>query len=142
MSQKDGGYDELEAHTGRVPRPSRPGAAVERTRTFDAPQLEKAVRESRAEVVIDELTALPKSPADMAETAEGDQKLRVEGGGNRYNTQGPRTVVRVWKAYEFALLAHGSYVHPEQWSRGGCKPLPQAIATLAGFIGEREGGAR
>ena len=58
------------------------GAAVVRASAFDAPDLEKALRESKAEVVIDELTALPKSPADMAEAAEGDRKLRVEGGGN------------------------------------------------------------
>ena len=35
-----------------------------------------------AEVVIDELTALPKSPADMAAAAAGDRRLRLEGGGN------------------------------------------------------------
>jgi nucleoside-diphosphate-sugar epimerase len=58
------------------------GAAVVRVSAFDAPGLEKAVRESKAEVVIDELTALPKSPADMAAAADGDRKLRVEGGGN------------------------------------------------------------
>jgi nucleoside-diphosphate-sugar epimerase len=58
------------------------GATVVRASAFDAPGLEKALRESKAEVVIDELTALPKSPADMAEAAEGDRKLRVEGGGN------------------------------------------------------------
>src|SRR3954470_16603605 len=58
------------------------GAAVARVSAFDAPGLEKALRESRAEVVIDELTALPKSPADMAAAAAGDRRLRLEGGGN------------------------------------------------------------
>jgi nucleoside-diphosphate-sugar epimerase len=58
------------------------GAAVARVSAFDAPGLERALRESKAEVVIDELTALPKSPADMAAAAEGDRRLRLEGGGH------------------------------------------------------------
>src|SRR5262245_52384918 len=58
------------------------GAAASRVSAFDAPGLEQALRESKAEVVIDELTALPKSPADMAAAAEGDRRLRLEGGGN------------------------------------------------------------
>ena len=58
------------------------GAAVARVSAFDARGLEEALRRSRAEVVIDELTALPKSPSEMAEAAPGDRKLRLEGGGN------------------------------------------------------------
>ena len=58
------------------------GAAVARVSAFDATRLEEALRRSRAEVVIDELTALPKSPSEMAEAAPGDRKLRLEGGGN------------------------------------------------------------
>ena len=40
------------------------------------------MRLSGAEVVIDELTALPRDPSEMAAAAEGDRKLRLEGGGN------------------------------------------------------------
>ena len=58
------------------------GAAASRVSAFDAPGLEQALRESEAEVVVDELTALPKSPADMDAAAEGDRRLRLEGGGN------------------------------------------------------------
>ena len=58
------------------------GAAVARVSAFDAPALERALRESRAEVVIDELTALPRHPSEMAAAAAGDRKLRLEGGGN------------------------------------------------------------
>src|SRR5262249_29894841 len=58
------------------------GAAVVRGSAFEAPGLERALRESEAEVVVDELTALPKSPADMAAAAAGDRRLRLEGGGN------------------------------------------------------------
>ena len=49
---------------------------------FDAAAVEHALRDARAEVVIDELTALPKDPSEMAEAAPRDQKLRLEGGGN------------------------------------------------------------
>src|SRR5262245_27536814 len=58
------------------------GAAASRVSAFDAPRLEQALRESKADVVVDELTAQPKSPADMAAAAEGDRRLRLEGGGN------------------------------------------------------------
>src|SRR4051812_12610589 len=60
------------------------GAAVARVSAFDAAGLEEALRRSRAEVVIDELTALPRvpSPPAMAEAAPGDRALRLEGGGN------------------------------------------------------------
>src|SRR5262245_46897167 len=58
------------------------GAAVARVSAFDAARLEEALRGSRAEVVIDELTALPRSPSEMDEAAAGDRKLRLEGGGN------------------------------------------------------------
>lgn len=58
------------------------GAAVARVSAFDAPGLAEALRESRAEVVIDELTALPRSQSEMAAAAAGDRKLRLEGGGN------------------------------------------------------------
>jgi nucleoside-diphosphate-sugar epimerase len=58
------------------------GAAVARVSAFDAAAVEQALRDARAEVVIDELTSLPKDPSEMAAAAPGDRKLRIEGGGN------------------------------------------------------------
>jgi nucleoside-diphosphate-sugar epimerase len=58
------------------------GAAVARASAFDAAAVERALRDARAEVVIDELTSLPKDPTTMAAAAPGDRKLRIEGGGN------------------------------------------------------------
>ncbi len=49
---------------------------------LDAMAVEDALRHSRPEVVIDELTSLPKEPSDMPKYAAGDRKLRIEGGGN------------------------------------------------------------
>jgi uncharacterized protein YbjT (DUF2867 family) len=58
------------------------GAAVTRVSAFDAAAVEQALRDARAEVVIDELTSLPQDPSAMAAAAPGDRKLRIEGGGN------------------------------------------------------------
>jgi nucleoside-diphosphate-sugar epimerase len=58
------------------------GAAVARVSAFDAVAVEQALRDARAEVVIDELTSLPQDSSKMAAAASGDRKLRVEGGGN------------------------------------------------------------
>ncbi|QJW99160.1 NAD-dependent epimerase/dehydratase family protein [Frigoriglobus tundricola] len=60
------------------------GAAVAHVSAFDAEGVGAALRRSKAEVVIDQLTALPKNPADMPDAAPGDRKLRLEGGGNLY----------------------------------------------------------
>ncbi len=51
---------------------------------FDAPAVEAALRRSKADVVIDELTSLPKAQSDMPKYAAGDRKLRIEGGGNLF----------------------------------------------------------
>ena len=58
------------------------GAEVARVSAFDGDAVEQALRRSRAEIVIDQLTSLPKDPSEMAAAAPGDRKLRLEGGGN------------------------------------------------------------
>jgi len=62
------------------------GATAAVVDAFDASALESALRQSQAEVVIDELTALPKNPRDMPSYQAGDRKLRLEGGGNLHRT--------------------------------------------------------
>ncbi|MBN9160522.1 MAG: dTDP-4-dehydrorhamnose reductase [Myxococcales bacterium 68-20] len=58
------------------------GAAAELVNAFDAAAVEAAVRRSKAEVVIDQLTALPKHPSELPAASPGDRQLRLEGGGN------------------------------------------------------------
>jgi nucleoside-diphosphate-sugar epimerase len=58
------------------------GATPVIVNAFDAAAVERALRKAKAEIVIDELTALPAHPKDMAAAAEGNRKLRIEGGGN------------------------------------------------------------
>jgi 2-alkyl-3-oxoalkanoate reductase len=74
MTHSDSGAEALE----------EAGATVARVSAFDVPALEEALRRSSAEVVIDELTALPKDPSDLAAAGPGDRKLRIEGGGNLF----------------------------------------------------------
>jgi nucleoside-diphosphate-sugar epimerase len=58
------------------------GATAVQVSAFDGPAVEQTLRRSQAEVVIDQLTALPKHPSELAAAAAGDRKLRLEGGGN------------------------------------------------------------
>jgi nucleoside-diphosphate-sugar epimerase len=60
------------------------GAAVAQVSALDEAGVQDALWRSSAEVVIDELTALPRHPSQMAEAAAGDRKLRLEGGGNLF----------------------------------------------------------
>ena len=64
------------------------GAEVARVSAFDGDAVEQALRQSRAEIVIDQLTSLPKDPSEMAAAAPGDRKLRLEGGGNLHRAAG------------------------------------------------------
>jgi nucleoside-diphosphate-sugar epimerase len=74
MTQTEAGANPLKAQ----------GAEAVIANAFDAAAVEAALRQSKAETVIDELTALPKNPADLPKAAPGDAKLRLEGGGNLY----------------------------------------------------------
>jgi nucleoside-diphosphate-sugar epimerase len=58
------------------------GAEAAIVDAFDAAAVEAALRRSKAEVVIDELTSLPKEQGDMPKYAAADRRLRIEGGGN------------------------------------------------------------
>ena len=44
--------------------------------------VKRVLRDSHAEVVIDELTAIPRTPSELPAQAHVDQKLRIEGGNN------------------------------------------------------------
>jgi len=85
------------------------GATAVQVSAFDAPAVERALRDSGAEVVIDELTSLPKDPSDMATAAPGDRKLRLEGGGNLHRAAQASGVRRyIQQASGFFLKAsHG-----------------------------------
>lgn len=60
------------------------GASAAIVDAFDAAAVEAALKQSKAEAVIDELTSLPKELSDMPKYAAGDARLRLEGGGNLF----------------------------------------------------------
>jgi nucleoside-diphosphate-sugar epimerase len=60
------------------------GAKVADVDAFDAAAVEQALSRAGAEIVIDQLTSLPKDPAQMAAAVVGDRRLRLEGGGHLY----------------------------------------------------------
>ena len=61
---------------------TKQGVHVAQVSAFDATAVEQALRQSQAEIVIDQLTSLPKNPAEIAAAKPGDRELRIEGGGN------------------------------------------------------------
>jgi nucleoside-diphosphate-sugar epimerase len=58
------------------------GASAVVANVFDRSELEEALRQSEPEVVIDELTSLPRDPSQFPTAFPIDRKLRLEGGGN------------------------------------------------------------
>ena len=68
---------------------AEPGAEVARVSAFDSDAVDQALRQPRAEIIIDQLTSLPKDPSEMAAAARGDRKLRLEG-GNLHRVAGAR----------------------------------------------------
>jgi len=100
------------------------GASVAQISAFDAPAVEQALRQCQAEVVIDELTALPKDPGQMAAAAPGDRKLRLEGGGNLYRAARANGVRR------YLQQASGFFLQPGNGLADESEGL--AIAGTAG----------
>jgi nucleoside-diphosphate-sugar epimerase len=112
------------------------GAAVAQASAFDAPAVERALQESRAEVVIDELTALPRHPSAMAAAAAGDRKLRLEGGGNLYRAARACGVRRYLQQSSGFFLKPGSGLADE--SEGMAVDASPRVAASARTYAELE----
>jgi hypothetical protein len=54
-------------------------AAVAVVSAFDESGLRQVLQQSKTEVVINQLTALPSDPSQIAAAIQGDRKLRLEG---------------------------------------------------------------
>ena len=72
----------LTQSTAGATRLREQGAQASIANALDAQALNDAVRSTSPEIVINQLTSLPKNPADMPKAAAGDARLRLEGGGN------------------------------------------------------------
>ena len=111
------------------------GAAVARVGAFDAPGLEQALRESEAEVVVDELTDLPKSPAERSAAAAGDRRLRLEGGGNLLSAarrSGVRRYVQQASGF-FLRPGHGLGDESEGLAVNASPRVAESARTYAGL---------
>jgi nucleoside-diphosphate-sugar epimerase len=60
------------------------GAEPVQVDAFDRGAVRAALARAEPAVVIDQLTSLPRSPADLAKALPADRKLRLEGGGNLF----------------------------------------------------------
>ena len=84
------------------------GASAVIADALDATAIETALRESQAEVVIDQLTSLPKDQTEMPKYAAGDSRLRLEGGGNLFRAAVVTGVKRyLQQSSGFFLTAQG-----------------------------------
>ena len=66
---------------GGARRLSEMGAGIAQVSAFDAAAVEQALRNAQAEVVIDELTSLPKDPSELA--ARCPRRSETEDRGRR-----------------------------------------------------------
>jgi nucleoside-diphosphate-sugar epimerase len=112
------------------------GAAVALVSAFDAPAVEEALRRSRAEVVIDQLTSLPKRPSEIAESLPGDRKLRLEGGGNLHRAARACGVRRYIQQASGFFLRRGDGLADE--SEGMAVDASSAVAASARTYAELE----
>jgi nucleoside-diphosphate-sugar epimerase len=98
MTQSEAGAKRLRSY----------GAEAAIANALDGAAVEAALRSSGAEVVIDELTSLPKTPSEFPVYAAGDRKLRIEGGGNLHRAALARGVrLYIQQSSGFFLDADG-----------------------------------
>ena len=97
---------------------------------FDTDAVERALREAEAEVVIDQLTSLPKDPAHLAAALPGDRKLRIEGGGNLYRAAEANGVRRYLQQSSGFFLKPGSGIIKRHLQSISEKRLPDLRCCL------------
>jgi nucleoside-diphosphate-sugar epimerase len=105
------------------------GAAVARVSAFDATALEEALRRCSAEIIIDELTALPQHPSEVAAAAPGDRRLRLEGGGNLFHAAQAAGVCRYLQQASAFFLKSGNGLADE--SESLAVDAPPGVAAAA-----------
>ena len=113
----------------------RQGAEAVIADAFDGPAVEAALRRSKAEVVIDELTSLPKSMSDMPKYAAGDRKLRIEGGGNLFRAAHGERCAAVSTAVERIFLEGRGRDAGGRVVSVGCKCEPECGSKCADVHG-------
>jgi 2-alkyl-3-oxoalkanoate reductase len=114
------------------------GADIAFADAFDESGVTAAVRASGAEVVIDQLTAIPKRPSALAEHAAADIKLRLEGGGHLHRaavTCGVRRYIQQSSA--FFLDADGALADENSPLALDASPLIASYARMYADLEQR-----
>ena len=102
------------------------GATILEVDVFDAAAVERALRHSQAEAVIDELTSLPPTPAEIGKALPGDRKVRLEGGGNLHRAAQSAGVRR------YLQQSSGFFLKPASDSVSGLATESDPLAIDAG----------
>jgi nucleoside-diphosphate-sugar epimerase len=114
------------------------GVEVAITNAFDNGAVEAALRASRAEAVIDELTSIPKIPSDLPAYAAGDRRLRVEGGGNLHRAAFACGVRRyIQQSSGFFLDAKDTLADESSPLAVNASPLIAGYAQMYAYLEQR-----
>jgi 2-alkyl-3-oxoalkanoate reductase len=89
---------------------------------FDRDAVRATLARAKPDVVIDQLTSLPKSPADLGRALPADRRLRLDGSGNLFGAAEEHGVVRyIQQSSGYYLAAEEGALADEQapmrWTR-------------------------
>jgi len=128
MTHSEAGAKRLRAH----------GVDVAIANALDNAAVEAALRASEAEAVIDELTAIPKTPSELPAYAAGDRKLRIEGGGNLHRAALACGVHRyIQQSSAFFLDAKGGLADERSPLAVNASPLIASYARMYAHLEQR-----
>jgi len=112
------------------------GATAAQASAFDARAVVQALRRSEAEMVIDQLTSLPRDPAELAAALPGDRELRLRGGGNLYRAAEASGIRKYIQQSSGFFLKAGTGLADE--SEGLAIDASKAVAASARMYAELE----
>jgi 2-alkyl-3-oxoalkanoate reductase len=114
------------------------GVEVAIANALDNGAVEAALRASDAEAVIDELTAIPKTPSELPAYAAGDRELRIEGGGNLYRAALACGVRRyIQQSSGFFLDAKSALADENSPLAVNASPLIAGYARMYAYLEQR-----
>jgi nucleoside-diphosphate-sugar epimerase len=128
MTHSEAGAKRLQEH----------GAEVAIANALDEGAVQAALRASNAEVVIDELTFIPKTPSELPAHAAADHKLRIDGGGNLLRAALACGVRRyIQQSSGFFLEAEGALADEDSPLSVNASPLIAAYARMYTYLEQR-----
>jgi nucleoside-diphosphate-sugar epimerase len=114
------------------------GVEVAIANALDGDAVQAALCASNAEAIIDELTSIPKTPSELPAYVAGDQKLRVEGGGNLHRAAVACGVRRyIQQSSAFSLDAKGALADENSPFATNASPLVAGYARMYASLEQR-----